>query len=232
METVKQKYNGLWQVSGFPKGLFPSQRCLSQAIFFLEMSGKAMSKIRLCKFCRKDIASEWPRLKKVCDEKECRDKQYHEHVLAVRERDRKQRLKRKAAKPRICKVCKKPLPISQHASKKTCPECKEKWEAEVKRKAAIRVKKVLAIDKEPKLECYVPRPGDFCQAVYEQEQVKLNKPNGRMCVVCGQALVGYQNPWCQKCRAVMFSKADVVRTDGGFEYDQAGGPKHNWTLVA
>ena len=199
-------------------------------------------KQRFCKFCQKDITADWPRLKKVCDDPVCREKLRQEHVVYMRKKDRVRRLKKKAANPRICAVCKKPLPATQHALKKTCPACKAKWEKEIKRKAAIRAKKkydaemktagkIPATDKQPPQKIYFPQPDDFCQADYEREQESLKKPNGKECTVCRRGLKGDQRIWCDKCKFAMQRKADVVRCDCGFEYDQAGGQKYNWSLI-
>jgi hypothetical protein len=94
-----------------------------------------------------------------------------------------------------CKIC--PTMFKRKYGRRYCsPDCS----AEAKRRndAKRYDKHLLAVNKAPVQERFIPHADDWCQADYEREQRELQKPNGRTCTWsgCNEKLRGANRRLC------------------------------------
>ena len=192
-----------------------------------------MKKI-ICKFCGKDITEFWPRQHGTCDGKSCRAKLEKKRLAALRESQRKYRLRKKIQRGvRKCTICGNDIEIEQTLARKYClnPKCEAEHKfrqyGEKKRKVREKYVPVEKLPEHPPILHPIPKEDFFCHADYERQQ-KAELAKVKRCMKCGKTFTNsMEHAHCQRCKGKNDSIArhSIVDVSGVSE-------KYAWNLNA
>jgi hypothetical protein len=194
---------------------------------------------RFCKYCEKDITDDWPKLKKVCSEPGCikKHKDFKNADMRIRNRMRYIELKRNRMKGTTCLKCNIEIPIEQDLRIPVCldPECIKWWDMErSKRRLKLQQKRYYnkkgkrpkVTPKRERFDVSTVKPDDFFdQKMYEKQQAKLEKPNGRTCqwpTGCNEKLTGNFKKLCPFHHQMNSRRGDIIRWENGWDGTNAG----------
>jgi len=165
--------------------------------------------MRTCKICGADI-SHMKKTAKVCRDKKC------QNIRKAENRRKWDKRRRKAQVYVECEWCGDTFKRVNNANRFCSRDCARRSKYERNKSYASWVDSA-EWDR-------VPRPDDYSQMKYEQEQRDLSKPNGWKCTRCGKPLRGGRRFFCIRCHDLIKRIPD--RLDGDWAYESTVGETH------
>ena len=201
---------------------------------------------RKCTHCKQLFEPKGPQA--ICNRPDCRE--YHKQLGVARDKAKHLRNRNKPKPVRLCIKCGMPRPPKQSFRTEVCAGkvCQKWWrKTELPRRKAVRDKIAFAnhtarlkgkgttehFDRKEKIEKRVVKKislpkrllveEEFCQAVFEREELERKKFNGKKCIDCRKKLRGDESIRCKICLKAVTRFCETTRTDGAYSETSYGG---------